>query len=162
MPQIFLFLLSIKKDSGRNNGTPAHISVPLIRVLKVIYSNICGKASKVHLADKDAIADRNVVPGARPQLCIPVSLSFTHRYTDSFSPHHLHSLPLSLLFPHLPSNTFSIVFIPVFFLSSHLQLPPSPCFSLSLLPPTHLLPCFPFANSHSTPSFLRHPDFMVI
>lgn len=129
MPEIFLFLSSIKKDPGPNRGTPAPISVPLIWVLKVIYSNICGEASKVHLADKDAIADRNVVPGARLQLCILLSLSLSHTDTQTVFLSTTSTLSLSLRHLSPLSTTFSTVFSP----SSHLPLPPSPRSSPLLL-----------------------------
>lgn len=119
----------------------------------------------MHLADKDAIADRNVVPGARLQLCILHSSSLTHRHIDSFfsSPPPLCPCRLSVLlspsrqcfsllsFLH-PSNSNA-------FSPSHIMLLSS---YLSSLPPTHLLPYSPLANSCSTPSFLRHSDFMAI
>lgn len=115
----------------------------LIWVLKVIYSNIRGEASKVHLADKDATADRNVVPGARLQLCILLS----HRHMDGFSPSTSSTLPLLALCPPLPSKKH----FPSCLLSSHPQLlvslPPSLTSLLSSylfsLPPTQLSPCFP-------------------
>ncbi len=88
----------------------------LIWVLKVIYSNIRGKTSKVHLADKDAIADRNVVPGAKLQICILPSPSLTHRHVDSFFS------PPPPLFPCHLSVLLNSVFSPVFSLSSHFQL----------------------------------------
>lgn len=155
MPQIFLFLLSIKKDSGRNNGTPAHISVPLIRVLKVIYSNICGKASKVHLADKDAIADRNVVPGARPQLCIPLSLSFMQIHRQFFSPPSPLSRFSFLISPLRLSPQIS--FLSFFYLPTFNSLPHH-----AFLCPYSLLHISFHISPSPTPSFLRHPDFMVI
>lgn len=102
---------------------PQHSLSPhrLIWVLKVIYSNIRGEASKVHLADKDAIADRNVVPGARLPLCI--LLSRTDTWTVS-SLHLLHSLPVGSL-SSSPLQT-------AFFLPSFIFPPPTPCLSPSL------------------------------
>lgn len=132
----------------------------LIWVLKVIYSNIRGEASKVHLADKDAIADRYVVPGARLQLCI-LFLSRTQFLSlpPPLSPCRLSVLlcpskrcSLSCLFSIFPPPTPSLPRSLTTPLSSY----------LSSLPPTHLHPCFPLADSYSTPSFLRHPDFMAI
>lgn len=109
-----MFLLSsIKKDPGPNHS-PGPCGPHLghfNKGLKVIYSNICGGASKVHLADKVAIADRNVVPGARLQLFTllflsqAVFLSTTSALAPSVVSLSLHPL----------EKTFSTVF----YLSSH-------------------------------------------
>lgn len=133
----------------------------LIRILKVIYSNIRGEASKVHLADKDAIADRNVVPGARLQLCILHSSSLTHRHIDSFfsSPPPLCPCRLSVLLS--PSRQcflfclFSILPTPT------PSLPPTSCSSPPICPHFHLHISFPIPPS-PTPAQLPPSSVILI
>lgn len=88
-----------------------------------------------------------------------------HRYTGSFSLHHLHSLPLSSLFPPLPSTTFSTVFSAVFSLSSHLQLlfslSPSPRSSPPICPYFRLHSSIPFSPS-PTPTQLPPSSVILI
>lgn len=106
-------------------------------------------------ADKDATADRNVVPGAMATaLSSPLSLIFSH----SFSLHHPHSLP----FMCLSSSLLHVFFLVFFSLLQQIHSLLHQAFSfLFLLPPTRLHPCFPLSTCYSTASFPCHHDFLA-
>lgn len=117
---------------------------PLIWVLKVIYSNIRGEALKVHLADKDAIADRNVEPEAKLQLS-----SHTQICGQFFFP----PPPLSLCWFSVGSPPNSI--FPSCLLSSHLQLLVSHPHS------TPLLICF-LTSAYTSPSLFPPYQLLLV